>query len=220
MRLSAPMGPVETDTAPAGYVPSRTLARVAIGALLLRSCVHLPQLAFIPLAHTVVATLGPERAMTAVWGLTAATAAGLLLAGIAFVMWTYRVVANARVFAEDEMPFTPSEAAWSWFIPIVNLVRPYQVMRAVERSALPVGGSPSSLVSSWWAAYLGRLVLQSGVAMATTSMDEGARTAGALASIAAELVSVGLAVALVLYIERLQSERAAMTATAIAEVFS
>ena len=204
---------------PPGYVASHTRAKLAIVFLVLRTCVDVPLILLVPMAPVLVAALGGPRALDLVHAMTIATLVMLAVTATVFLRWFHRIVLNARAFAEDEVPYTPAEAVTAWFIPIVSLFRPYQITRAVERASLGDLASPSSLVSSWWAAYYGRLILRGAIAFATSSLDHGARVAGACASVAAELVAVGLAISLVRYIERIQTARAAMTPSAIAEVF-
>jgi hypothetical protein len=92
-----------------------------------------------------------------------------VLTAIAFLAWFYRAQQNLRAFRAEPFEFTPSQAVWSFFIPFVNLVRPYSVMREVWQASDPSlppfaetphptpGGSP--LVLAWWLLFLGRGVI-------------------------------------------------------------
>ena len=91
-----------------------------------------------------------------------------VLTAIAFVAWFYRAQQNLRAFRAEPFEFTPSQAAWSFFIPFVNLARPYYVMREVwqasdpsqppfAETARPTTGAP--LVLAWWLLFLSRGVI-------------------------------------------------------------
>jgi hypothetical protein len=85
---------------------------------------------------------------------------------IAFLMWIHRAHRNLPSLGARDLRFTPGWAVGWFFIPIMNLFRPYQVMREVwaesDPAALtpdPWSGDPSpprgsSLVGWWWGLYL------------------------------------------------------------------
>ena len=84
-------------------------------------------------------------------------AAFYLSAGIgsilAFCLWLYRTSANLRSLAIDHVKYSPRSSVVAFFIPVVNLVRPYSVMREVYALSAPsVHVTP--LVPAWWALCL------------------------------------------------------------------
>jgi len=91
------------------------------------------------------------------------------LAAIAFVLWFYRAHQNLSAFRLEPFGFSHSQAAWSFFIPFVNLVRPYTVMREIWQASDPTlprfapepySSAPvSPLVSTWWVLFIGRGIL-------------------------------------------------------------
>ncbi|MFO0713469.1 MAG: DUF4328 domain-containing protein [Sandaracinus sp.] len=74
---------------------------------------------------------------------------------IAVCVWTHRACANAHAIAGDWVApsLTPSEAVWAYFIPFVNLVRPYQATREIQLASQGEAGD-SPLLSVWWGAWI------------------------------------------------------------------
>jgi len=92
-----------------------------------------------------------------------------ILAAVAFLLWFYRAQQNLLAFRPEPLEFSPAQAAGSFFIPFVNLVRPFSVMREIWKAsdpALPPFGSNlydtapvSLLVPAWWTLFLARGVI-------------------------------------------------------------
>ena len=77
--------------------------------------------------------------------------------GILILAWTWRANANARGLGAAGLRFTPGWAVGWYFVPVANLVKPYDAMREIWRaSAHPRGWSqlaePLSL--RWWWIFL------------------------------------------------------------------
>ena len=62
---------------------------------------------------------------------------------IAFLMWQYRVSQNLRRIGVYGQRFSPTWAIVWWFIPIMHLFRPYQVMSEIWR------GSTATVQEAW-----------------------------------------------------------------------
>lgn len=84
-----------------------------------------------------------------------------LLTAIVWLTWLHGAYGNLRLVGTGEARFTPGWAVGYWFIPFINLFRPYQIMRDLSvRSAArneEEGTSPatgSNLVGLWWLSYL------------------------------------------------------------------
>jgi hypothetical protein len=79
---------------------------------------------------------------------------------IAFLMWFHRVHRNLPALRAERLDYSPAWAIGGWFIPIINLGRPYQVMREVQRESDPARIAPqgaptvSLLIGWWWGAFL------------------------------------------------------------------
>jgi len=82
----------------------------------------------------------------------------LVVTGIAFLKWIYRANLNCRGFGAEGMIFTPGWSIGCYFIPILNLVRPYQSMKEIwQVSHNPSNWnsqSGSALLGWWWALWL------------------------------------------------------------------
>lgn len=94
---------------------------------------------------------------------------------IALLVWIYRAYANLPALHAAEIEFTPGWAVGWFFVPFMNLVRPYQVVRNLWNGSDPhrftlsgqVLGEPASgaIVGWWWglriaSGLLGQVVLR------------------------------------------------------------
>lgn len=82
----------------------------------------------------------------------------LLLCAAAFCFWFYRAAKNAEHFAHGA--FVEHGAGWAvggFFVPILNLVRPYQMARQIERLSGSTVESP--IIGFWWGAFVANNIL-------------------------------------------------------------
>jgi hypothetical protein len=122
-------------------------------------------------------------------------------------MWQHRAYANLRLIGSRDTEYTPGWSVGYWFIPIINLFRPYQITAELYRRSEiqnahdSIGGlSGSPLVGAWWFAYLawggaGRLAASLAkdahtlpTLISATNVDLGAHMVGILATVLAMLV--------------------------------
>ena len=76
--------------------------------------------------------------------------------------WVHRTYRNLRALGAAGMEWTPGWAVAYYFIPLFNLVRPYQVMRETWRASDPRYAGPTDwkalaappLLGWWWAMHL------------------------------------------------------------------
>jgi len=90
---------------------------------------------------------------------------GLYIATVVlFCIWLNRANKNARALGAQDMQFTPGWSVGYFFIPIVNVYRPYQavteVLRASDPDARPFSEKPwqrsaAAITGWWWAAWCG-----------------------------------------------------------------
>jgi len=82
---------------------------------------------------------------------------------ITFIMWFRRAYNNLHTVNPEGCEYPENWAAIGWFIPFLNLVRPYQIMREIwdgtfRNAGMETEGS-SSIVGLWWGLYIGGNIL-------------------------------------------------------------
>lgn len=87
----------------------------------------------------------------------------IVLTIILFIMWFRRAYYNVTQFALTPPRFTEGWAAGAWFVPILSLFRPVQIMREIwletiaylrNRSPLIPKTNIQSLISLWWGFWI------------------------------------------------------------------
>lgn len=161
----------------------------------------------------------------------------LLITGILFLRWLSQAVKVARdLQVSPPLAWTPSQAVWGFFIPFVNLVRPYQVLRDLHDRLDPEGvpepaprprldGAggyrkvevvrapppaklPHASIGAWWALYIIGGLVQRGASTTANGIAEltSSRTVSILAD-AIEIGSASLAILAILAISARMVER-------------
>ena len=80
----------------------------------------------------------------------------LVAAAVVFIRWMYGAYRNLAVVAPAERRYSPGWAIGSWFVPIMNLFRPKQMVNDIWRA----GGrdasdaQPGFLLLAWWLLWL------------------------------------------------------------------
>jgi hypothetical protein len=203
--------------------PVRTVRNFALAALALYSVVaiavaliDLQEAAFIErmlVDPTVTdAEISFSDAVVAVFSL--AELAATLLAMVAFMVWLYRVRANAEILAPEEHRRAKIWLVAGWIVPIVSWWFPKQIVDDIWTASHRRGPEPSSragLVTGWWAAWLvgswlsyvaGRLFLRAEELEAMANADRFD-----VVCIAVMLVAAGLAAKVIYRISNAQEER-------------
>ena len=85
----------------------------------------------------------------------------LLATVVTWLVWQYRAYANLRLVGTRETEYTPGWSVGYWFIPLLNLFRPYQITAElwshseIGNARDPIGGlSGPALVGVWWGSWL------------------------------------------------------------------
>jgi hypothetical protein len=95
--------------------------------------------------------------------------AGLFTATAAtFLIWLYQARVNLRAMGVRRLRFSREWAIASFLVPLVNAVRPYQVMREVWQASLPANLDAFNwrslevprLLSAWWGAFVAWAALE------------------------------------------------------------
>ena len=135
----------------------------------------------------------------------ALTPVGLIgaVATVFIVIWCYKATTNARAMGQATT-HSPGWAVGGWFVPILSLFYPYQVIRDL----LPADHPKRGRVGLWWGLYLagGFLVFIPAVVAATSSVVTG--TLAALIPIGVDLWALTIIHDLVLAIRDSQDEAA------------
>lgn len=136
---------------------------------------------------------------------------------IAFLLWFYRVHRNLPALRAEHLKFTPGWAVGGWFVPVIGLFLPYQVMREVLRESDPARidpkGSPASatLIGWWWGTFLlAKLLTPLGMKIRMTPLELTGLIGMARFDILTELLVIvaGIcAIRIVRRIDRDQEER-------------
>jgi hypothetical protein len=77
-----------------------------------------------------------------------------LLSTILSLIWTYRAAVNVRVLGANGLQFSPGWAVAVYFIPLVNLVAPFLVLREIAKASVDAKRwstqRAGALVYLWW----------------------------------------------------------------------
>jgi Domain of unknown function (DUF4328) len=94
----------------------------------------------------------------------------VLLATIFFLQWFRRAYLNLRL-AGRWPEHTDGWAVGAWFVPFLNLVRPYTIMKEVwhDTNDMASRNKAHTLVGWWWAAYLVHSVMSNAANKGTAS---------------------------------------------------
>jgi len=149
-----------------------------------------------------------------------------LATAAAFLTWFYRAHKNLPRLGARNLEYSPGWAVGGFFVPFLNLVRPYQVMREVwcrsypqspESGATLEGQSPQTptltLVGWWWGLFLlsgalGRISARIALAGDPTLQQ---LKIGSVASLISDLIDIPtawLAIRIIGHITPWQNERA------------
>ncbi|MBB5037400.1 DUF4328 domain-containing protein [Prosthecobacter dejongeii] len=139
-----------------------------------------------------------------------------LITGITFLKWIYRANANCHGFGAQGMKFTPGWSVGWYFVPFMNLVRPYQAMREIWQ----VSSNPkrwqtqegSGVLPLWWTLWIlssitGQITFRT--SMAVTDLPS-LKTA-TIASIVSGIVDIPLTLVAMTLISRIFQKQKALT---------
>ncbi|GAB2813188.1 DUF4328 domain-containing protein [Ferruginibacter profundus] len=83
----------------------------------------------------------------------------LICTMVFFILWFRRAYNNLHLTNEVNLLYTEGWAAGAWFVPFLNLVRPYQIMieiwnKTQEATKNLLSFKGGTIVGWWWAIYL------------------------------------------------------------------
>ncbi|MDR1190157.1 MAG: DUF4328 domain-containing protein [Verrucomicrobiales bacterium] len=139
-----------------------------------------------------------------------------IVTGVIFLKWKYRANLNCRGFGATDMRFTPGWSIGWYFIPFLNFVRPYQVMKEIWK----VSSNPSnwqtqkgSPILGWWwtlwlvSCFLGRIVFH----MSKNVNSPSSLEAATMASIISSMVTISLTIVAVTLVSRIIEKQTKLT---------
>ena len=93
-----------------------------------------------------------------------------LVTAVGFLVWLHRARVNVRALGVRRLRFRREWTVLGFLIPGLNFVRPYQVVQEIWQASDPTVGDPIAwkrvrtplLLSIWWGAFVGYLVLEAG----------------------------------------------------------
>tara|TARA_R110000868_G_scaffold411789_1_gene711107 strand:- start:84052 stop:84732 length:681 start_codon:yes stop_codon:yes gene_type:complete len=125
-----------------------------------------------------------------------------VIVGIQFLMWVYRMSRNAHCVKTGKPTSSPGWAVGCYFIPILNMWKPYLIMKEIYE-AFRQRPSYSKVLPLWWTAW----VLSSAVGGFTSYYMSRAETVGELLvasrwaiALDVSLVFLDVAAALMVYV--------------------
>lgn len=141
----------------------------------------------------------------------------LLAMTIAFLMWFYRAHHNAKAMSQLKFADTSGWAVGFFFVPIMNLFKPFVGMRDIWRGSYTTPGSyaapPPTLVGIWWATsiianLLNRVVVMRFESSVTSTMGKLMLFNVSAFGYLLMIVPLGLSILLVTKITKQQARKA------------
>ncbi|HZC58708.1 MAG TPA: DUF4328 domain-containing protein [Chthoniobacterales bacterium] len=123
-----------------------------------------------------------------------------LVTGITFLKWVYRAYKNIQGFGAENLRYSPGWAVAYYFMPVLGLIRPVQVMNEIWRASDDPRDwrrRPGSwLIGSWWALFLVyALVTQISLQLALQASNSDQWNFAAIVAILGDLISIPLSIA-------------------------
>jgi hypothetical protein len=138
-----------------------------------------------------------------------------IVTGITFLKWIHRANLNCKGFGAQGMKFTPGWSIGYYFIPFLNLVRPYQSMKEiwqVSHDPKDWQSQPGSALLGWWWAlwlisgFVGQLVFR--LSMNADSIDELQASTGV--SIFSSMIGIPLCLVALSLVKTIASKQEAL----------
>lgn len=131
----------------------------------------------------------------------------LLITAALFITWHYRMLRQLERTLSEPLRHSAGWAIGGWFVPLLNLVRPKQMVNDTWRATTPPGTPPRWVPLSfqaWWALWvLSEVVTGVGTNMQTHNLDQVVTASNVLAAGDALTVAAAvLAVVVVIKLDR------------------
>ena len=122
----------------------------------------------------------------------------LIMCMIVFLMWLYRARSNLPALGAADVRWSPGWSIAWWFIPIMSLFRPYQVVKETWQASDPTSLSrwssdrPPGIYGWWWGLFLAYGFVGNATDSTATSGASGF-DAAALVDLAGLIIGIGSA---------------------------
>ena len=141
-----------------------------------------------------------------------------IVAAVIFAQWIYRANLNCQGFGAEGMEFTPGWSVGYYFIPFLNLVRPYQSMKEiwnVSRNPRKWQSQPGSSILGWW---WGLWIVSHGLGNVSFRMNMNVDSpssleAATMVSIVSSLVEVALILVAMVMVSSIIAKQSKLTKT-------
>jgi len=148
-------------------------------------------------------------------------------AGLVFLVWFHRAYRNLSLAGLDGMEFKAKWTVWGFVVPILNLYRPYRIMKEIwTGSTFLAGGTgetswrevpPGPLVGAWWALVIATGVIgQFGFRMGLRTEDPSLLTGATLLTALSDFLEIPTAVVAILLVKRVTDLQEAAAARRLA----
>jgi hypothetical protein len=132
-----------------------------------------------------------------------------IVLGICFLRWIYRAAKNLQALFGERMEFSPGMAVGWYFVPIYNLVKPYQAMREIWRLSHGAESTREVILGLWWFLWIVSVFI-SNIALWFTrgARDVSGDAASRYAYLASDAVDVILAVVALMLVTHIGAAQA------------
>jgi hypothetical protein len=132
-----------------------------------------------------------------------------ILTIVVFLQWLHRIVANLVPIGAHST-WSPGWAVGAWFVPFLNLVRPYQIVKEAWDGSdpNPAGSTTTSMLGGWWALWIiGNILSNITYRMADEAATLETISAITMMSIAASLLSIGAGIFIIRIVRQLTARQ-------------
>ncbi len=137
----------------------------------------------------------------------------VLITAVFFVRWMMRAYSNIpAIYSDYPTRFTGKQVGWAFFIPFINLVRPYYAMSDIWAASGPDDGSAkprgAAIIGLWWALFLIGGVLGNVAMRMAASTDIDTIKLALTVNMGADVIFAGAAVTAILAVRKITANQA------------
>lgn len=123
---------------------------------------------------------------------------------IFFLIWIYRTNKNLHALSREQMKYTPGWSVGWYFVPIANLIMPYQVMKEIWQVSHKDPIAKPAIVGWWWCLWIiSGLMDRLAVKLYSEASDAVTYAAAALVYAASDGLDVVLRIVLLVLVTKI-----------------